>query len=248
MAVLVTRPAPDNQRTAAALLARGYRALLSPMLRFEALAFQDDGLAYDGIILTSANAVRALVHHPAMERLVDLPTFTVGEQTAEAARRAGFRNVISAKGDAEALNELIVETAVAGKIKKNGAALCYFAGADRARDLSGDLSAHGFVVTTHTVYRMAAVEDLSPEVSSAFASGGIDAVLHYSRRTARAFVDAARIDGVEISALALPQCCISDAVAAVLREAGAAQVIVARTPDEDAVIETLNRTIQPSLR
>jgi uroporphyrinogen-III synthase len=217
------------------------------MLRFEAVAFQDDGAAYDGIILTSANAVRALVHHPAMERLAGLPTFTVGDQTAEAAQRAGFHNVISAKGDAEALNELIVKTAAAETVRK-GATLCYFAGADRARDISGDLGAHGFVVTTHTVYRMASVQDLSPEVSGAFASGGIDAVLHYSRRTARAFVDAARMDGVEISALALPQCCISGAVAAVLREAGATRVIVARTPDEDAVIDALYRTIQPSLR
>lgn len=247
MAVLVTRPAPDNQRTAATLSARGYHALLMPMLRFEALAFQDDGAPCDGIILTSANAVRALVHHPAMERLLDSPTFTVGDQTAEMARQAGFRNVISAKGDAEALNELIVKTAAAEIIKKGGA-LRYFAGADRARDLAGDLGAQGFVVTTYTVYRMTPVQDFAPDLIGAFASGEIDAVLHYSRRTARAFVDAARTDGVEISALALPQCCISDAVAAVLREAGATQVIVARTPNEEAVMDALGRTIQPSLR
>lgn len=242
MAVLVTRPAPDNQRTAAALLARGYHALLSPMLRFEAVAFQDDGAACEGIILTSANGVRALIHHPAMERLVDSPAFTVGDRTAEAARQAGFRNVISAKGDAEALSELVIKAATAGKIKQD-AVLCYFAGADRARDFSDDLGAHGFEVTTRTVYRMAPVRDLSPEVSGAFASGEIDVVLHYSRRTARAFLAATRTDGIEISALALPQCCISDAVAAVLREAGATQIIVARTPDEEAVIDALVRCI-----
>lgn len=247
MAVLVTRPAPDNQRTAAALLARGYHALLSPMLRFEAVAFQDDGAACDGIILTSANAVRALRHHPVMEHLLDLPAFAVGDQTAESARQAGFRNVISAKGDAEALSKLIIGMAAAKKMKQ-GATLCYFAGADRARDLSEELGAHGFVVVTRTVYRMTPARDLPSEVSGAFASGGIDAVLHYSRRTARAFLDAARFDGVEISALALPQCCISDAVAAVLRDAGATKVILARAPDEEGVIEALERTMQPSLR
>lgn len=247
MAILVTRPAPDNQRTAAALLARGYHALLSPMLRFEAVTFQDDGTACDGVILTSANAVRALVHHPMMERLADLPAFTVGDQTAETARQAGFRHVVSAKGDAESLSDLIIKTAATGQVRQS-ATLRYFAGADRARDLSGDLGAHGFVVITQTVYRMVPVRDLPPEVSEAFASGGIDAVLHYSRRTARAFVDAARTGGVEISALALPQCCISDAVGAVLREAGATQVIVARAPDEEAVLDALERTMQPSLR
>jgi uroporphyrinogen-III synthase len=177
-----------------------------------------------------------------MERLAELPTFTVGDQTAEAARQAGFRNVISAKGDAEALSELIIKSAATGEMKK-GAALCYFAGADRARDLAGDLGPHGFVIGTRTVYRMTPVQDLSPEVRAAFASGEIDAVLHYSRRTARAFLDAARTDGVEISALALPQCCISDAVATVLREAGATQLVVAHAPDEEAMIDALVRCI-----
>ncbi len=37
----------------------------------------------------------------------------------------------------------------------------------------------------------------------------IEAVLHYSQRSARAFLEAARADGVEITALAVPQCCIS---------------------------------------
>jgi uroporphyrinogen-III synthase len=83
-------------------------------------------------------------------------------------------------------------------------------------------------------------------ISDAFRDGGIDAVLHYSRRSARAFLDAARADGIEISALALPQCCISDAVAGLLREAGAMQVAAARTPDEAAVFEVLDRTIKPA--
>jgi uroporphyrinogen-III synthase len=72
----------------------------------------------------------------------------------------------------------------------------------------------------------------------------IEAVLHYSRRSARAFLDAARSGGVEISALALPQCCISAAVAAVLRDAGATQVTAAASPDENALFEALGRALQ----
>jgi len=55
MAVLVTRPHPDNEATAAALRARGFDVLLAPMLRFEALAFQDDAdTRYGAVIATSA--------------------------------------------------------------------------------------------------------------------------------------------------------------------------------------------------
>jgi uroporphyrinogen-III synthase len=65
---------------------------------------------------------------------------------------------------------------------------------------------------------------------------------------ARAFFEAARASGVEISALALPHCCISEAVAAVAHEAGAAQVAAARTLDEAAVLDALERIVKPSSR
>jgi uroporphyrinogen-III synthase len=72
----------------------------------------------------------------------------------------------------------------------------------------------------------------------------IEAVLHYSRRSARAFLEAARAGGVEISALALPQCCISATVAAILRDAGASQVTAAASPDENALFEALGRALR----
>jgi uroporphyrinogen-III synthase len=246
MAILVTRPAPDNEKTAAALRARGYDALLSPMLRYEAIPFRgEDDAAYDGVVITSANAIRAIESHPSRAHLFGLRTFTVGDQTAAAARAAGFRDVVSAKADARALSRLIVKNTASGQLKKD-ATLCYLAGADLSHDVAGDLGAQGFTVVTHTTYRMVTVKGFPGGISETFRADGIAAVLHYSRRSARAFLDAARADGVEISALALPQCCISDAVAGILREAGAMQVAVARTPDEAAVFDALDRMVKPS--
>lgn len=244
MAILVTRPAPDNEKTAAALRARGYDALLSPMLRYEAIAFHgEDDAAYDAVVITSANAIRAIESHPSRMRLFGLRAFTVGEHSAEAARGAGFGEVISAKAGAHALSGLIAKNVTSGKLKK-GATLCYLAGADLAHDLAADLGARGFTVVTHTTYRMVPVAGFPAGISEAFRADGVEAVLHYSRRSARAFLDAARADGVEISALALPQCCISDAVAGILREAGAMQVVTARTPDESAVLDALDRIVK----
>ena len=42
MAILVTRPHPDDDSTAASLRARGFEVLLAPMLRFEPVAFDDE--------------------------------------------------------------------------------------------------------------------------------------------------------------------------------------------------------------
>ncbi len=120
------------------------------------------------------------------------------------------------------------------------------AGADLTRDLGGELGTRGFTVVTHTAYRMIPVAGFSDAVSDAFRAGKIDAVMHYSRRSARDYVEAARTDGVEISALALPQCCISEAVAGVLREAGATQVTAARAPDEKALLAVVDRMVKAS--
>lgn len=246
MAILVTRPAPDNEKTAEALRSRGHSVLLSPMLRFEPVAFEDDGeIAFDAVILSSANAVRAIENHPVRPRLILLPVFAVGGHTAQVARDAGFTTITIAEGDAVSLRECIVTSAAAGKLKKKSA-LCYIAGADLTRDLAGELGARGFMVVTRTAYRMIPVAGFSDTVSGAFRAGGVEAVLHYSRRSARAYVEAARADAVEISALALPQCCISEAVAGVLREAGAMQVAAARTPDEKALLDVADRMVKAS--
>ncbi|MBR0715349.1 uroporphyrinogen-III synthase [Bradyrhizobium liaoningense] len=247
MAILVTRPHPDNETTAVALRARGFDVHLAPLLKFEPVAFHDAGeIRYGAVIVTSANAIRAIVPQLAELKLSKLPLFAVGEHTASAAREAGFVEVIVAGGDAAALRDTVLKGA-RDKLLKKKSTLLYLAGADLSRDLASELGAEGFDVVTQTTYRMAPVRHLPREVCDGFAAHGIEAVLHYSRRSARAFLDAARSEGVEISALAIPQCCLSENVASVLREAGATQVTVAASPDENALFETLERALRTRL-
>ena len=245
MSILVTRPHPDNEATAEALRARGHVVLLAPVLKFEPMAFQDESEAgYGAIIVTSANAIRAVAPQLRDLGLLELPLFAVGEHTAAVARDVGFDEVIVAGGDAASLRDKVMQGA--RDLLKKKSTLLYLAGADLSRDLGGELGAEGFNVVTQTTYRMVPVRHLPREVCEGFAAHGIAAVLHYSRRSARAFLEATRDEGVEISALAIPQCCLSETVAAVLRDAGA-QVLVAATPDENALFETLERALRPRL-
>ena len=104
MAVLVTRPHPDDETTAAACARRGLRCCWRRCCglnrsRSRTMSTRD----YGAVIVTSANALRGIEPQLAGSRLLKLPLFAVGEHTAAAARRAGFANVISANGDAAAL-------------------------------------------------------------------------------------------------------------------------------------------------
>jgi uroporphyrinogen-III synthase len=241
MAILVTRPFPDNEKTASGLRAAGYTVLLSPSLQFEPLALYDDhGTTYDAVVVTSANALRGVEGNAMIGRLRDTPLFAVGNASAEMARQFGFTKVASASGDADALREL-----VSTKLRK-GSTVCYLAGTDLGRDLTNELGERGFTVITHTTYRMSPVPHFSDAAQAAFSAGNVDAVLHFSRRSAKAFVEAVQEAGIEIAALSLPQCCISGAVAAILRDAGASHVLVAQTPDENAIFDVLARAVSPA--
>ena len=217
--------------------------VLSPVLLFEPVPFHDKAdIRYDAVLVTSANALRAVADHPSLAAWRKLRLFAVGEATADAARQAGFSNILVADGDGASLRDLVT-----AKLKKRGT-LCYLAGEVLSRDLAGELDERGYTVITHTAYRMVPVQQLAPDVVAAFNADRIEAVLHFSRRSARAFFDAARGSGVEISALALPHCCISEAVANVAREAGAAQIAVARAPDERSTLDALERMVKLSSR
>src|SRR5262249_50998003 len=130
MAVLVTRPHPDNEATRNALRARGFEVLLAPLLRFEQVPLPVDlDAGHGAVIVTSANALRAIEGQLAGSALLKLPLFAVGGHTAAAARRAGFATVISADGDAGALRDLLLASVKARHLKK-AHALLYLAGAD----------------------------------------------------------------------------------------------------------------------
>src|SRR5436190_19565223 len=101
MAVLVTRPHPDDETTAASLRARGFEVLRAPMLRFEPVAvYEDLNARYSADIVTSANALRGieplLNDHPILE----LPLFAAGEHTATAVRHDGITHEEAANNDA----------------------------------------------------------------------------------------------------------------------------------------------------
>ena len=243
MAVLVTRPLPDAETTAAELRTLGLGVVMAPMLRFEPFGFAvADDIRHGGILATSANAIRAVATHLAGSRLLRLPLFAVGDRTAATARTAGFTKVFSAQGDAGSLRDLVIDAARTRNLKKKSP-LLYLASEEVSRDLAGELRDEGFEVITHIAYRMVPAKSLPAEVVDSFTGGRIEAVLHYSRRSAQAFVEAVRASGVEISALALPQCCLSAAVAEIIREAGATQVTVATNPDENALFEALKRAL-----
>ena len=142
MAVLVTRPHPDHETTAKALRARGFDVLRAPMLRFEPVPFQDDADADHGaVIVTSANALRAIAPHLAASRLLNCPVRGQKHRVRGArcrvwrgdrvkGRRRRVARSGAGAGEVEATEEDKPDPVPAG--------------ADLARDLASELGENGF--------------------------------------------------------------------------------------------------------
>ena len=228
MRVLVTRPEADAARTAAALRARGHEVVLAPLLRIELLDFALPDDAWSAVVMTSANAARAVAEHPRRAALIACEAFTVGGHTADAARAAGFRTVHSADGDKDDLADLL-------RVRRGEASvpLLYLAGEARA----GDLAAGDARVVTVVAYRAVTAERFAPEVAAALAHRALDGVLHFSARSAQAYLDCASRAGIRDAALAPVHICISRQVGEPLAAAGAAAIRIAPRPDELAMIE-----------
>ncbi len=233
MRLLVTRPEPDAERTAVALRARGHEPVVAPLFEIQILSQADLSAGrWTAFLVTSANALWGLAGQSHRDEVRNVPVFAVGDRTAQAVRDAGFTAVTSAGGNANDLAEL-----VAAHLNPP-ARLLYLTGEDRSGDLAGTLRARGFAVDMVVVYRAVAAETLPVEAATAL-TRGIDGVLHYSRRSAETYVQAARRAGLLASALKPTHFCLSAQVAEPLAQAGAADIRIATRPAEADLIDLI---------
>ena len=235
MRLLLTRPEPDAERTAITLRQHGHTVVVAPLMRIESLSDADIGVGpWAAILVTSANAAHAIAVHRRKNALARLPVFTVGDRSAQAMRDSGFAGVSSADGGVGDLARLV------GDRMPPGSSLLYLAGAERSGDLAAKLGSRNFTVQTIVVYRAVAAARLPLAATDALAQS-VDGVLHFSRRTAEAYVSAARGGGLLESALKPAHFCLSAQIAEPLAEAGANTVHVAQRPVEAALIELLHQ-------
>lgn len=238
MRIWVARPEPGATRTAERLAASGHAPLVAPVLVVATRRVTLPAGSFAGLLLTSANAAATIEALGAADRarLDALPIFAVGARTAARARAAGLADLREAAGDAAAL---------AGCVRAAlppGTALLHLAGADRKDEPAASLKAAGYRVVPVVAYAAAPVAALPPAVARALgdaAESPLDAVLHYSRRSAATARDLAAAAGLSGAFGVLKHYCLSADVAAPLVAAGIAVHFVCEHPDEETLLAGL---------
>jgi len=174
--IWITRAQPGADATAERVRALGHEALVAPLLEVRALEdVEIDLIGVAALAFTSANGVRAFADLSAERQL---RVFAVGAATAQAARSAGFKLVLSADGDVDALAEGIGQrrNELRGAVLHPGAA-------EPAGDLMAALEKHGVTARQVVLYETQPVK-LEAEAAGLLVQA--DAVLLHSPRAAKA--------------------------------------------------------------
>ena len=172
--IWITRAQPGADATAQRVRALGHDALIAPLLAVRALVGVEVDLSgVAALAFTSANGVRTFSDICA-ERAIRV--FAVGAATAQAARAAGFKLVLSADGDVDALAEGIGQRR--GELR---GAVLHPGASEPAGDLAGALEKQGVSARSLILYETAPVK-LDDEAASQLVRA--DAVLLHSPRAA----------------------------------------------------------------
>jgi uroporphyrinogen-III synthase len=209
--ILILRPEPGAGATAARARRLGFEPVVAPLFTVVPVAWdQPDPGAFDALLLTSGNAAR----HSGSE-LSHLPCYAVGEATAEAARRAGYRDLHTGPSDGAAAAAMI-----AADGHRHALHLC---GRDHI-----EISVPGLTVERRIVYAAEPVAAL-PDAARQALTGGAPALLH-SPRAASLFASFVE-DRRSVAIIAISQ------AAADAAGPGWALKAIAAAPRDEALLE-----------
>lgn len=103
--LLILRPQPGADETAGRALALGLAPKIVSLFEVRGTAWSlDPAVPYDAVFITSANSLNFIDNQ--IERLNAFPILCVGAATADAARRAGLRDVTFGENGATSLADL----------------------------------------------------------------------------------------------------------------------------------------------
>ncbi len=247
MRAVVTRPMRSGQKTATLLRERGHEPVLLPLTEAvhkaeaarEALTRQPDAFA-----VTSAEALRALTSSGIdLSGHLDRPLFAVGAATAQAARECGFKTVITGDGNGAALAHLVKTTLApdtqASSAKSPAAHLLYLAGRPREGGFENTLAQSAITLDIAEIYEMQPVLWDRPALRAVLDIPP-DAVLLYSRETARTFFDLVQTHDLAPLLHTSRFICISEKLLDVVPIPHRSRACASATPNEHAMLQLLD--------
>jgi len=208
--IWITRTQPAAQESAKAWRVAGFEPLVLPLLDVHSI--DHDVLPEDVVVLfTSKNGVTHF--NGSAQRAI-----CVGDATAEKARAAGYRDVVSVDGTSADVTDWVRRNI------KPSQAVCHVSGWHVRGQITEDLRDSGYDASRLKVYRSFPVE--------VWPQGDVDSVVLYSPLAAQTF--AKNASGKDVATLSV--LCLSAAVAQELDGLTVQCIEIADLPREESLI------------
>ena len=211
MHILLTRPLEDCSEMIVKFKSLGHQVSHLPLLSFEEVVHDKINFAnFNGIIFTSANAVKFLNHYEINKTIT---CFCVGETTEKKARSFGFQNTIAAGGNVSNLKELILQNYDA-----SSGPLLYISGETVSEDLDQKLINEGYSVNRIVNYRVNHNVDFNEGFVRDLTQNMPDIVYVYSQNSGSSLLNFIKIHQLENLWMDTNLMCIGEKTSSILNE------------------------------
>ena len=179
MNIIFTRPLIDSEDLMMNFFSSKYKVIHMPTLNITSANMEPINTKnYDGLIFTSANAVRFL---KLKNDDKDTKCFCVGNLTERSLRLKGFNNTVAASGTVNALKNIIINS------EKNIKNLAYLCGDVISYELDKELKLEGLKVRKIINYTSSKITDLNKESLDLIKKYPPNITFIYSQRSAESF-------------------------------------------------------------
>ena len=211
MHILLTRPLEDCSEMILKFQSLGHQVSHLPLLKIEKVNYKQINFSnYDGIVFTSANAVKFLN----TEKLdKNIKCFCVGNATEKKARDVGFQNTIAAEGNVSNLKELIIQS-----YESKNKELLYVSGEIISVNLDKQLLSEGFKVKRIINYKVNHNQNFDDKFVNELKLKIPDMAYIYSQNSALSFLNFIKINQTENLWINTNLMCIGEKTSSILNE------------------------------
>ena len=211
MHILLTRPLEDCSEMILKFKLLGHQVSHLPLLSIDKINYdQIDFSNYEGIIFTSANAVKFLNLKQIDKKIF---CFCVGNATEKKARESGFQNVITAEGNVNNLKELVLQN-----FNQKDGGLIYVSGEVVSTDLDQQLIKEGYKIDRVINYKTTHNQKFDEKFVTDLKLNIPDMVYIYSQNSAQSFLNFIKINQSENLWMNTNLMCIGEKTSSILNE------------------------------
>ena len=211
MHILLTRPLEDCSEMILKFKSLGHQVSHLPLLSIDKINYdQIDFSNYEGIIFTSANAVKFLNLKQIDKKIF---CFCVGNATEKKARESGFQNVITAEGNVNNLKELVLQN-----FNQKHGGLIYVSGELVSTDLDQQLIKEGYKIDRVINYKTTHNQKFDEKFVTDLKLNIPDMVYIYSQNSAQSFLNFIKINQSENLWMNTNLMCIGEKTSSILNE------------------------------